>query len=83
MILNSFSSRISGYPANETGYPAGYKKKAGYPTSRIPGTTLQCCLPPEGGKGGGQGKIREMRARHPDVLQLRHQFTVKAAHCVP
>ena len=27
----SFPSRISGYPENETGYPAGYKK------DRIPG----------------------------------------------
>ena len=25
LILNSFSSRIFGYPANETGYPAGYQ----------------------------------------------------------
>jgi len=34
--------RPAGYPANETGYPAGYRlsKKAGYPASRISGATL-------------------------------------------
>ena len=34
--------RPAGYPANGTGYPAGYRisKKAGYPASRISGTTL-------------------------------------------
>jgi len=29
----------TGYPANETGYPAGYKK-AGYPAGWISGATL-------------------------------------------
>ena len=39
--------RPAGYPANETGYPAGYRisKKAEYPASRISGTTLSMILP--------------------------------------
>ena len=34
--------RPTGYPVNETGYPAGYRieKKAGYPAGRISGATL-------------------------------------------
>ena len=34
--------RPAGYPANETGFPAGYwiSKEAGYPASQISGTTL-------------------------------------------
>ena len=37
-LLNS----LTGYPANETGYPGVYRisKKTGYPASRISGTTL-------------------------------------------
>ena len=39
-------NRLSRYPANETGYPAGYRisKMAEYPASRISGTTLVSTL---------------------------------------
>ena len=45
MILFSFDQKyesINEINKNETGYPAGYRisKKAGYPASRISGTTL-------------------------------------------
>ena len=38
----NFVYTATGYPANETGYSAGYwiSKKAGYPAGRISGTTL-------------------------------------------